>query len=152
MTTPLAGLRVVDDTDDSGRFATKLLTGLGADVVRISRVGSPGIPLRSHADGDPDWGLLDWWYDGGKRRAPVDITQAEGRDAYRRLVAGADLVIETRTPGDLSTQHLQLTVEELHAPGQLAQRGDPAGRNGHIRATPDVDRRDLRKRRRGGPV
>ncbi len=130
MTTPLAGLRVVDDTDDSGRFATKLLTGLGADVVRISRVGSPGIPLRSQADGDPDWGLLDWWYDGGKRRAPVDITQAEGRDAYRRLVAGADLVIETRTPGDLSTHGIDHGDLLADNPALVQVSITPFGRTG----------------------
>ena len=32
---PLHGLRVVDLTDDSGRFATRLLTEMGADVVYL---------------------------------------------------------------------------------------------------------------------
>ena len=32
---PLDGLRVVDLTDDSGRFATKLLVEAGASVVRV---------------------------------------------------------------------------------------------------------------------
>jgi crotonobetainyl-CoA:carnitine CoA-transferase CaiB-like acyl-CoA transferase len=37
----LQGLRVIDLTDDTGRFATKLLTEAGAGVLRIGR-GSPG--------------------------------------------------------------------------------------------------------------
>ena len=41
---PLSGLRVIDLTDDSGRFATKLLTEFGADVVRITNEG----PLGGH--------------------------------------------------------------------------------------------------------
>ena len=43
---PLAGLRVVDLTDDSGRFATKLLAECGASVVRVGR-GSPGPAMRA---------------------------------------------------------------------------------------------------------
>ena len=32
---PLQGLRVIDLTDDLGRFATKLLAEMGASVVRV---------------------------------------------------------------------------------------------------------------------
>ena len=43
---PLEGLRVVDLTDDSGRFATKLLAESGASVVQL-RTGWPGPTMRS---------------------------------------------------------------------------------------------------------
>src|SRR5437867_12351496 len=89
---PLDGLRVVDLTDDSGRFATKLLAECGASVVRLG-TGSSGPAMR-----DVDGGLLDWWYDGGKARVPVDP------QTYRRPAANADLVIETQAPGALAEQ------------------------------------------------
>ena len=61
----LAGLRVLDLTDDLGRFATKLLAEGGASVVKLVGWGSPGRPMadpRAAALG----GLCDWWFDGGK--------------------------------------------------------------------------------------
>ena len=51
---PLEGLRVIDLTDDGGRFATKLLAECGASVARIGR-GSPGPAMAAVAGG-----LLDW--------------------------------------------------------------------------------------------
>jgi crotonobetainyl-CoA:carnitine CoA-transferase CaiB-like acyl-CoA transferase len=98
---PLSELRVLDLTDDSGRFGTKLLTELGADVVRISTVSSPGRPMA-----DPEaaqrGGVLDWWYDGGKRRHALDLDSSSDRNAYRDLAARADLVVETTKPGFLA--------------------------------------------------
>ena len=73
---PLAGLRVVDLTDDSGRFATKMLAECGASVVRVGR-GSPGPAMRA-ADAADRGGLLDWWYDGGKACASVDLESDQG--------------------------------------------------------------------------
>ena len=66
----LHGLRVLDLTDDTGRFATKLLTEAGADVVRIGH-GSPGTTMSGEAG--KYGGLLDWWYDGGKQRVQLDL-------------------------------------------------------------------------------
>jgi crotonobetainyl-CoA:carnitine CoA-transferase CaiB-like acyl-CoA transferase len=98
---PLKDLRVLDLTDDSGRFCTKLLNELGADVVRISAAGSPG-----GAMADPDaarrGGVLDWWYDGGKRRHALDLESGADRDSYRELAARAHVVVETTRPGFLA--------------------------------------------------
>ena len=74
---PLDGLRVVDLTDDSGRFATKLLAECGASVARLGQ-GTSGPSMRS-ADLARRGGVLDWWYDGGKQRISVDLDRDEGR-------------------------------------------------------------------------
>jgi len=70
----LAGIRVIDLTGDSGRFATKLLTEFGADVVRVTDRGSPGRVMKEEAGG-----VLDWWYDGGKDIHHVDLTTDSGQ-------------------------------------------------------------------------
>ena len=95
--TPLSGVRVIDLTGDSGRFATKLLTEFGADVVRITNDGSPGRPMNDEAGG-----VLDWWYDGGKDKHFIDLDTDAGQKKYRDLASSADLVIETKTPGELA--------------------------------------------------
>lgn len=97
---PLAGLRVVDLTNDTGRFATKVLAETGASVARIGHA-TTGPPMADPAAAERG-GLLDWWYDGGKARSTVDLSTAEGQAAYRRLAASADLIIETEPPGRLA--------------------------------------------------
>ena len=99
--TALEGLRVVDATDDSGRFGTKLLTEFGADVVRVT-MGSPGKPIKNKTDSERG-GVLDWWYDGGKERHLIDFTSTNGINAYKTLTTSADLIIETFPPGFLGS-------------------------------------------------
>ena len=47
VSSPFAGLRVLDWTDGGMRLAGRVLAQLGADVVRLSR-GEPGPALRDH--------------------------------------------------------------------------------------------------------
>ncbi len=124
----LSGLRVVDLTADEGRFATKLLTELGADVVRVG-TGSPGLPLADPAAAALG-GVADWWYDGGKRRCRVDLSTTEGREAYRRLAAAADVIVETERPGRLA--ELGLDYADLSAvnPALVQVSITPFGRTG----------------------
>src|SRR5262245_13739947 len=97
---PLAGLRVVELVDDTARFAGKLLAEAGASVVQLGdafsgpEMSDPVVAARG--------GLLDWWYDGGKRRHVVDLDSEEGRSTYRQLAEHADVIIETAAPGRLA--------------------------------------------------
>src|SRR4051794_28178449 len=106
---PLDGLRVLDLTDESGRFTTKLLAEAGAAVVRLGQAsrGPSMVAPAAAARG----GLLDWWYDGGKQRVAVDLDTSDGQRDYRRLAETADLIIETEPPGRLEAircDHAQL--------------------------------------------
>ena len=96
----LEGLRVVTLTGETGRFAGKLLAETGASVAQV-RPGFSG-PAMADAGVAARGGLLDWWYDGGQRKVPLDLSTPSGRDGYRRLAETADLVIETEPPGRLA--------------------------------------------------
>ena len=85
----LHGLRVLDLTDDTGRFATKLLTEAGAEVVRLGH-GSPGSTMTGEAG--KYGGLLDWWYDGGKHRVHLISIPLTANGSSRHLAARADLL------------------------------------------------------------
>ena len=118
---------MVDLADDSGRFATKMLAELGASVVRVH--DGDGIthgPAMRAVDG----GLLDWWYDAGKRSLPLRLETPEGADAYRSLAARADLVVETQAPGRLGALGLD-HADLLDANPKLVQVSlTPFGRTG----------------------
>ena len=98
---PLAGLRVLDASDEISRFAVKLLAEAGASVVRVGTGHDTG-PAMADPVASARGGLLDWWYDGGIRRAPLDLDTDAGRDSYRALAARADLIIDGMPPGRLA--------------------------------------------------
>lgn len=124
----LAGLRVVDLTGDLGRFGTKLLAESGADVVRVGcgPSGAAMVAPELAARG----GVLDWWFDAGKRRVDLDLESDSGRENYRRLASGADLVIESEPPGrlhDLGIDHGELATGN---PALVQVSLTPFGRTG----------------------
>ena len=125
---PLHGLRVIDLTDDLGRFGTKLLAEYGAAVLRPTGSGSRGRPLPGPA-GEAG-GVLDWWFDAAKTAVDLDLTTVRGRDRYRRLAADADLVIEARPVGEL--EELGLDHRDLAAgnPTLVQVSVSPFGRTG----------------------
>jgi crotonobetainyl-CoA:carnitine CoA-transferase CaiB-like acyl-CoA transferase len=125
---PLEGLRVIDLTDDTGRFATKLLREAGASVVRIGR-GAAG-PAMREGDAQARGGLLDWWYDGGKARVDLDLSTEDGRDAYRRLARHADLIIETEPPGRLAELGVDFDAVSADNPRLVQVSLTPFGRTG----------------------
>lgn len=88
---PLRGVRVVELAGiGPGPFAAMMLADLGADVVRVDRVGG-GSPL----GGDPRFDLLN----RGKRSVAVDLKAPGGRELVLDLAARADLLIEGYRPG-----------------------------------------------------
>lgn len=125
---PLEGLRVIDLTNDSGRFATKLLAEAGASVLRIGE-GTRG-PGMANPEADRPGGIADWWYDNSKCRVGIDLAAPAGRDTYRRLAERADLVVETESPGrlaDLGVDHPDLAAVN---PGLVQVSLTPFGRTG----------------------
>lgn len=125
---PLEGLRVLDLTNDTGRFAAKLLAEAGADVIRIgSGTAGPGMadPILSRAGG-----VADWWYDNSKRRAQVDLDTDEGRSTYVRLATSCDLVIETEPPGRLASLGIDHADLASTNPGLVQVSLTPFGRTG----------------------
>ena len=93
-------LRVIDLCDGiPGAYATKLLADAGADVVKLEPPG--GDPLRRWSAtgaelGDED-GALFRFLNFSKRSVVGDLEAAE----IRELVAGADLLVESRAPESL---------------------------------------------------
>jgi len=85
-------VKVVDFSEQvPGPHATRILSGLGADVVKIERADS-GDRLRARP-------AMFESQNRGKRSLAVDLKSEAGRDAVLRLVGGADVVVEGYRPG-----------------------------------------------------
>lgn len=113
----LADIKVVDLSQDvAGSYCTKLLAGLGAEVIKVEP--PDGDPLR-HA-GRQDEGDRDLeaspsflYLNTGKKSVVLDLADAAGRARLTRLLASADLVVESGMPG---------------TPAGLAPAGEPVAR------------------------
>ncbi len=123
----LVGLHVLDLTDESGRFAGKVLAEAGADVVRL-RPGVPGAAMRGSAG--ERGGVLDWWFDGGTRHLSLDLESAADREQVKQLAARADLLIETERPGRLAALRLDYADLQPINPSLVQVSLTPFGRTG----------------------
>lgn len=103
-TTALAGVRVIDMTDKSCVYATKILADMGADVIRVEPVG--GDPMRTVAPIDPESGrsLFYAYMNANKRVIALDLDSEAGIAAFGKLVASAAIVVESAEPGVLAAK------------------------------------------------
>ena len=106
--------RVLDLTDERGLLAGKILADLGADVIQIEPPG--GSPARNigpfHGDDPlPDKSLFWWAYAANKRSITLDLERKDGRALLEKLVAEADFLIESFSPGYM--EGLGLNYESL---------------------------------------
>jgi crotonobetainyl-CoA:carnitine CoA-transferase CaiB-like acyl-CoA transferase len=103
---PLKGLRVIELAGiGPGPFCAMLLADMGADVVRVDRTEASdlGVPMDKRYD-----------VNGRNRRSvALDLKSAAGRDAVKRLIAGADILIEGFRPG--VAERLGLGPADCHA-------------------------------------
>ena len=94
MTGALAPYRIIDLTRDLGAVCTRMLAGLGADVVRVEPPGGDGTRLRGSLVGSGE-GLSAWWAQmhAGKRSITLDEASAADMAFLLDLCAGADTVV-----------------------------------------------------------
>ncbi len=114
MAAMLAGLRVLDLTNERGLLCGQILADLGADVILIEPPG--GCSARRlgpfHKDErDPERSLFFWAYARGKRGVVLDLESESGRARLRRLARNADFLIESEPPGRM--RELGLDYESL---------------------------------------
>jgi crotonobetainyl-CoA:carnitine CoA-transferase CaiB-like acyl-CoA transferase len=108
---PLTDIRVLDLTRLlPGAFATLMLAELGAEVIKIEdpRGGDPMRHLPPLVDGR---GIYDVLLNRGKKSVALDLRQPDSRASLERLLARADVVIESFRPG--AARRLGVSGEEI---------------------------------------
>src|SRR5262245_9736698 len=98
--TALEGIRVLDVTQVmAGPFCAMQLCDMGADVIEVEPPGGdPARQMGARADGDSaGFAALN----RGKRSVVLDLKQQPGKDAFLRLVAKTDILIENFRPGTM---------------------------------------------------
>ncbi|PZC43008.1 MAG: Crotonobetainyl-CoA:carnitine CoA-transferase CaiB [Chloroflexi bacterium] len=115
----LEGLRILDNgVFQAGTLPARMLADLGAEIVRVENYASPeGMRWAPQPDGES--GAL-FWEQGGLHHEQhrnkrygvgLDVKKEEGREAFLRLAASCDVVLDNH-PYDVF-QRLGLTWEDL---------------------------------------
>jgi len=133
---PLAGVRVIEfGTLIAGPFCTRVLAEFGAEVIKIETPGS-GDPLRKWRKMHGDTSL--WWYlqARNKHSVTLNLKSPEGVEIARKLVAGADIVVENFRPGVMEKLGLGWNVLSADNPGLVMVRLSGFGQTGPYRDQP----------------
>lgn len=137
----LAGLKVIELGQlIAGPFAGKTLADFGAEVIKIEPP-----PAEGGAGGDPlrQWRMLHngtsmWWQvqSRNKQSVVLDLRTESGRDAVRRLIDEADVLIENFKPGTLEKWGMGYEVLSRSNPGLIMLRVSGYGQTGPYRDRP----------------
>jgi formyl-CoA transferase len=110
---PLDGMRVIDLTRVlAGPYATMLLADMGAEVIKVEEPGK-GDDTRAwpaFAGGESTYFMS---VNRGKKSLTLDLKSEAGKTVLRKLVAGADVLVENFRPGTLA--RLGFGWEAVHA-------------------------------------
>ena len=103
----LKGFRALDLTDLKGQLCGRLLADLGMEVVKIEPPG--GDPVRKMAPfvRFPHGRVLSTTFahlNAGKASKVLDLDNEADCEAFRQLVASADVVLESFQPGELEAK------------------------------------------------
>ncbi len=133
-TTPLpgvlAGIRVIELADEQAEYCGLTLAGLGADVVKVEPPG--GSPTRRIGpfykdEADPERSLFFWQYNRGKRSVELDLDRDPDRARFERLLASADILLESTPKGTLDALGLDSKSLEGRFPALIHARITPFG-------------------------
>ncbi len=148
----LAGLTVLDFTRVlAGPYCTRLLSDLGARVIKIERPGEGDDTRRGHAqmeEGRTDQGTYFIRINAGKSSLALDLSHPKAREVVVDLARASDVVVENFLPGVVAKSisgfgqsgplRLQPAfhhiVNAMSGIMHLEQQTDPAPRPGYLQA------------------
>ena len=137
---PLTGIRVIDLAVDRGELCGRLLSDLGAEVIRVEPPeGSPSRSLPPLDPLTPEHSLFFTMRNCGKRSVVIDPGDPAGMANFETLLASADVLIGSAEPGAaaaagapeleaeaIAARHPHLVVASITAYGRT---GPYAGRD-----------------------
>ena len=138
----LRGTRVLDFTDERGLLAGQILADLGADVLHVEPPG--GSPARrrgpfAHDREDAEGSLLWWAYARNQRSLVLDLEKDADRAVLSRLLADADFLLESESPGVMEARGLGWSSLRREHPSLIYVSISPFGAAGPRASHPATD-------------
>ncbi len=140
---PLAGYRVLDFSDEKGQLCARFLGELGADVIKVEppRTGDPTRGRGPFFRGEEGLETSLWWWtmNAGKRSITCQLQLSAGRELVQKLVAQADIVIETCMPPTAADIGLDYATLSAANPGIVVVSITNFGQTGPYRSWQATD-------------
>ncbi|MBI2863477.1 MAG: CoA transferase [Chloroflexi bacterium] len=135
---PLSGITVLDLTQYiAGPYCTKLLAGLGAEVVKIEKPGrgdgARNVGPFAEDDPHPDKSTLFLYLNTNKKSVTLDLKSATGASLFKDLVKQADLVVENFAPRVMPSLALDYETLKQFKPSLLMTSISNFGQTGPYR-------------------
>ena len=149
MTRPFEGIRIIDITHVlAGPFAAYQLAVLGAEVIKVEDPNDPDQTRGTGTDRELNRRRMGTGFltqASNKRAITLNLKSEAGRGILKRLVAGADVMVENYRPGafaalglgyeTMSALNPRLIYCSISAFGQDGPRGDQTAYDHVIQAT-----------------
>lgn len=164
MTSPLEGITVVDFTNNgAGPCCTMLLGDFGAKVIKVEAPGGDATRYWGSARMGPKGEFTPTFISLNRNKYGIvlDLKSEKGKSAARKLIAGADVVIESFSPGvvdrlgigykEVSAERPQIVYCSVSGFGQSGPLSQRPGFDmllqafcGHMSITGEQDRPSVR--------
>jgi crotonobetainyl-CoA:carnitine CoA-transferase CaiB-like acyl-CoA transferase len=152
MTRPFEGIRIIDATHVlAGPFAAYQLGLLGAEVIKVEHPEEPDQSRDSGGDlalNRRNMGTYFLTQGSNKRSITLDLKTEGGREVMRKLLAGADVLVENYRPGAfealglgyeaISKLNPRIIYCSISAFGQGGPRGEQTAYDHVIQATSGI--------------
>ena len=139
----LAGVRVLDLTNVlAGPFCCYQLAQLGADVIKVETPGTGDLARQLGADPELNRRLMGTSFlaqNAGKRSITLNLKNPNAREAFLRLVASADVVVENFRPGVMDRLGLGFDTLKAAKPNLIYCAISGFGQDGPLRLNPAYD-------------
>lgn len=136
---PLSGITVLDLTRVlAGPYCTMMLSDLGARVIKVERPGS-GDDARQIGPFVANTSAYFASVNRGKESVALDLKQADDREFFDQLLAGADVLIENFRPGTMEKLGYGWEVVHARHPKLIYAAVSGFGDSGPYRTRPAYD-------------
>tara|TARA_Y100000590_G_scaffold452310_1_gene595265 strand:- start:9892 stop:11046 length:1155 start_codon:yes stop_codon:yes gene_type:complete len=129
----LSGIKVLDLTNESGAFTSRILADLGADVILIEPPEGCSIrnlaPFLNNKKGI-ERSLYHLHHNANKRSVTLDINKNNDLNILKKLVVETDILIETFAPGQMAKFALDYDTLKSINPKLIYVSITPFGQNG----------------------
>ena len=139
----LSGIRVIDLSTPLAEATGRVLADLGAEVIKIEPPGGCAArllePFESGREGDVEGSLFWRAYGLGKKSVVLDLDESSDRETLIELTRGADIFVESSTPGEMASQGLDYESLRKINPSLLYVSVSPFGQTGPAARQPAND-------------
>jgi len=143
MTRPLDGVKILDLSNIiAGPLCTYQLGLMGADVIKIERPGTGDLARKMGMDperGRKQMGVSFLAMNAGKKSITLNLQQERGRNIFKQLASGADVVFENFRPGVMARLGLGYDTLKAINPSLIYCAVSGFGQDGPLSKRPAYD-------------